>query len=336
MNDDLGRCVYCGLGQFYKTTNGANANKVKILVFPNFSTFNFSAFAAKCVTDFLNAMEVPKFASLAEECGYWKQKCKMLTVEKSDAQKEYEDYMADSKQLEAEYETIIKQNEKQMSKLDQKVQQLQLENDSLQKKLQTCLSELSEKEHLLENVDRERTNLKKYLTQLEQKNDDLERANRIVTESVNSFETMLNQAYEKNALLESEVDEKEKLQIKLQRLMDEARDLKQELKVREQGRENSKDTDDAIGDTLNNPLGFTAASPTKNGPDINKNHGNAIASSTRVTAISIIYDLLRRIDRIESKLADWKKISAAAAATTNSTSTTSELYHGSPIDKYNN
>jgi hypothetical protein len=40
---------------------------------------------------------------------------------------------------------------------------------------------------------------------------------------VAGFETMLNQAYEKNALLENEVDEKEQMQIKLQRLMDEAR-----------------------------------------------------------------------------------------------------------------
>lgn len=34
---------------------------------------------------------------------------------------------------------------------------------------------------------------------------------------------MLNQAYEKNALLEMEVDEKEVLQVKLQRLVDETR-----------------------------------------------------------------------------------------------------------------
>lgn len=58
---------------------------------------------------------------------------------------------------------------------------------------------------------------------MEQINDDLERAHRIVTESVTGFETMLNQAYEKNALLEIEVDEKEMLQVKLQRLMDETR-----------------------------------------------------------------------------------------------------------------
>ena len=45
----------------------------------------------------------------------------------------------------------------------------------------------------------------------------------VASESVAEFETMLNQAYEKNALLELEVDEKERMQVKLQRLMDEAR-----------------------------------------------------------------------------------------------------------------
>lgn len=43
---------------------------------------------------------------------------------------------------------------------------------------------------------------------------------------------MLNQAYEKNAMLEMEIDEKAQMQENLQRLMDEARDLKQELKIR--------------------------------------------------------------------------------------------------------
>lgn len=64
-----------------------------------------------------------------------------------------------------------------------------------------------------------------YIRELEQKNDDLERANRIVSESVEGIETMLNLAYEKNALLEMEIDEKEAMQVKLQRLMDETRGI---------------------------------------------------------------------------------------------------------------
>lgn len=69
----------------------------------------------------------------------------------------------------------------------------------------------------------ERDSLKSYVRELEQKNDDLERTNRVVSESVSGFEAMLNQAYEKNAMLEMEIDEKEQMQINLQRLMDEAR-----------------------------------------------------------------------------------------------------------------
>lgn len=69
----------------------------------------------------------------------------------------------------------------------------------------------------------ERDSLKTYIRELEQKNDDLERTNRVVSESVSGFEAMLNQAYEKNAMLEMEIDEKEQMQINLQRLMDEAR-----------------------------------------------------------------------------------------------------------------
>lgn len=73
------------------------------------------------------------------------------------------------------------------------------------------------------SVCEEKDRLKLYTRELEQVNDDLERAHRVVTESVAGFEAMLNQAYEKNALLEIEVDEKEVLQVKLQRLMDETR-----------------------------------------------------------------------------------------------------------------
>lgn len=69
----------------------------------------------------------------------------------------------------------------------------------------------------------ERESMKSYIRELEQKNDDLERTNRVVSESVSGFEAMLNQAYEKNAMLEMEIDEKEQLQINLQRLRDEAR-----------------------------------------------------------------------------------------------------------------
>lgn len=45
--------------------------------------------------------------------------------------------------------------------------------------------------------------------------------------SLGEFESKLNEALERNAILESELDEKDELSETVQRLRDEARDLKQ-------------------------------------------------------------------------------------------------------------
>ncbi|KAL3877780.1 hypothetical protein ACJMK2_035431 [Sinanodonta woodiana] len=71
--------------------------------------------------------------------------------------------------------------------------------------------------------------LQKYVRELEQTNDDLERAKRATVVSLEDFESRLNQAIERNAFLESELDEKETLAITVQRMKDEARDLRHEL-----------------------------------------------------------------------------------------------------------
>lgn len=97
------------------------------------------------------------------------------------------------------------------------------------------------------------------IRELEQKNDDLERAERTVSETVAAIESALNNAIERNAILESEVDEKETLKEKLQRLVDETRgslfvieslyfyfdkylisDLKQELHVKDRCPDNER------------------------------------------------------------------------------------------------
>lgn len=52
--------------------------------------------------------------------------------------------------------------------------------------------------------------------------------------SLGEFESKLNEALERNAILESELDEKDELAETVQRLRDEARDLKQGRFVRVQ------------------------------------------------------------------------------------------------------
>lgn len=52
--------------------------------------------------------------------------------------------------------------------------------------------------------------------------------------SLGEFESKLNEALERNSILEMELDDKDELAETVQRLRDEARDLKQEIAVRQQ------------------------------------------------------------------------------------------------------
>lgn len=72
-------------------------------------------------------------------------------------------------------------------------------------------------------MTKEYEQLREHTREVEQKNDDLERANRVIGATVSDLETMLNQAYEKNEFLELEVEDKESLTVKHQRVLDELR-----------------------------------------------------------------------------------------------------------------
>ena len=91
--------------------------------------------------------------------------------------------------------------------------------------------QISELETELAEIKGIKEKLHKYVRELEQQNDDLERAKRSTLASLEDFEGRLNIAIERNAFLESELDEKENLRGVVQRLKDETRDLRQELKV---------------------------------------------------------------------------------------------------------
>lgn len=80
-----------------------------------------------------------------------------------------------------------------------------------------------EKRHNDLNGEHER--LREHVRKVEQLNDDLERTNRVVSATVSDLEAMLTEAYEKNQLLESEVEDKESLTEKHQRVLDELRGL---------------------------------------------------------------------------------------------------------------
>ncbi|XP_055638964.1 nuclear distribution protein nudE homolog [Toxorhynchites rutilus septentrionalis] len=326
------------------------------------------------------------FTSVEEECLYWKERCLKLSQERNDVQREFDDFTEESRQLEAELEMTIEQQEKKIRDLNQLVSTLRVECESFKRKVVNSENESNKIDADYKHLTKENEKFKVYIRELEQKNDDLERANRVASESVAEFESMLNQAYEKNALLELEVDEKERMQIKLQRLMDEARDLKQELKVRNipKGEEDGveHETEDTVMEDKTQDLAneSRSATPGSNAianiclsatklENINNNINNKktdttiaaitksvikldlestigsietvmpqadenalqqklimerngnintslalipsplnapMAPSDRVSTLSIVADLLRRLDNMEAKLKAWK------------------------------
>lgn len=93
----------------------------------------------------------------------------------------------------------------------------------LQKKITTFETDYNKLDNSFTQLNIEYEQLREHTRKLEQNNDDLERANRVVSATVSDLEQMLNQAYEKNEFLELEVEDKETLTVKHQRVLDELR-----------------------------------------------------------------------------------------------------------------
>ncbi|XP_028967334.1 nuclear distribution protein nudE-like 1-A [Galendromus occidentalis] len=170
-----------------------------------------------------------KFSSIQEEMEYYKSRY-------LETQQEFDEFQHDSRELEQEMETQLTQLEKENVELKRNLQKAQTERDVYAEKLAFGTNELKDQLETLEKELLEERDLNERLShqirELEQNNDDLERAKRALAASLEEFEKNVNQALERNAFLENELDEKEELSCMVQRLKEETSDLKRELAVR--------------------------------------------------------------------------------------------------------
>ncbi|KRZ81000.1 Nuclear distribution protein nudE-like 1-B, partial [Trichinella papuae] len=224
--------------------------------------------------------------TLKNEVNHWKSVAESFKNNFATLKEEYNDFQAESRELEAELEAQLDQTEKKNSDLMRHNQQLKMECNGLRTKLE-CLQNENRKQvtMLEEELNRlrvERDELHRYVRELEQVNDHLERAHR--------------SAIERNALLESELDEKDALRAHIQRLKEETRDLKQELDVK--GRieqtayvKNSRMSESHIpnGDVKRVSLRKPLERSTSTG-EVNR----CSATTSRLTAFTILTDLWRR------------------------------------------
>lgn len=179
----------------------------------------------------------PAFRTPQEEVAFYREQALKYEAKWREAQLELDEFQASSRDLEAELESQLAQYEASNRELRTMVARLQVDNEGLQEKLQQSQREgtrqVQELQVQLADVTASRAELQTYIRELEQSNDDLERAKRATVASLEEFESKLNQAIERNAFLESELDDKEAMSCMVQRLKDEARDLKQELMIRQ-------------------------------------------------------------------------------------------------------
>ncbi|XP_013792976.1 nuclear distribution protein nudE homolog 1-like, partial [Limulus polyphemus] len=119
-------------------------------------------------------------------------------------------------------------------------------------------------------------------------------------------------AIERNAFLESELDEKETLAGLVQRLKDEARDLRQELLIHK-SLSKPLDNDSRIKKTVldidSNKLRSEHQTQTGTLNKVVPPTGHTrLTPSARISALNIVGDLLRKIGALESKLASCRTL----------------------------
>ncbi|XP_012695189.1 nuclear distribution protein nudE-like 1-B [Clupea harengus] len=283
---------------------------------------------------------MPKFSSKDEEIEYWKNLSIKYKKSCLDAQEELQEFQEGSRELEAELEAQLCQAEHRIRDLQAENQRLKNEVDSLKDKLEQQYAQSYKQTSMLEDDLVQTRGIKeqlhKYVRELEQANDDLERAKRATIVSLEDFEQRLNQAIERNAFLESELDEKESLLVSVQRLKDEARDLRQELAVRERTVDPTRMSapssptldidkmDTAVQASLSlpaTPVGKNIEHPFITQKVLtNGNCGNsALTPSARISALNIVGDLLRKVGALESKLAACRNFAKDQTARKNYT-----------------
>lgn len=284
-------------------------------------------------------MDVPTFSNPQDEADFWKQKACEFKRSLDETREELEEFQGSSRDLELELEAQLEQSETRCSDYKQQLNRLAIENDQYKERLEKQSNEFNNQitnlQSELGQIKSLKEDLTRYIRELEQANDDLERAKRATVSSLEDFEGRLNMAIERNAFLESELDEKESLKVTVQRLKDEARDLRQELCLKGDEPDNDKAVEHQ--NLMNNFTQQSPHAPKRIPPpkiiDSNKlvpaqtlltdslpatpiksqsiqlnSNGVPMTPSARISALNIVGDLLRKVGALESRLASCRTL----------------------------
>ena len=161
----------------------------------------------------------------------WQQIAEERFKKLAELQTEYEEFQATSREFEAELERELDMKERALKDANNNTSRIIEERDALRVRVVTLQGELTRLQEESTKLRESDIALKDQVRQLEQKNDDLERTLRVTATSLEEMENRFNKTLEEKALLSTELSDKEVLQVSMQRLKDEVRDLKQELSL---------------------------------------------------------------------------------------------------------
>ncbi|XP_063790438.1 nuclear distribution protein nudE homolog 1 [Pseudophryne corroboree] len=278
----------------------------------------------------MDDLERNTFDSEAEEILYWKSLATNYRKCAREAQEELNEFQEASREYEAELEAQLHQTEGRNRELLLENNRLRMDLESIKEKYEEqhagSYIQISTLESDLSQTKAVQNQLQKYVRELEQANDDLERTKRSTITSLEDFEQRLNQAIERNAFLESELDEKENHLECIQRLKDETRDLRQELAVQHKQEKVKPVTNDgpeaeridtavqASPSLPSTPVGHRGSISGLSLPmqfrtcldEGYSGSGTPLTPSARISALNIVGDLLKKVGALESKLASCR------------------------------
>eukprot|EP00128_Syssomonas_multiformis_P003808 Colp12_sorted_trinity150504_noHs@26475 len=174
------------------------------------------------------------FASPEEEISYWKS----LYLE---TKEEYDEFLTSSRDLEAElereaqhYENLTKDYKSKLERLEREYEGVK---DRFAEQQRQSLAQITSLQQQMTELQKRNEQNAKYIRELEQSNDDYERSERIAETSLKELSDRLNEVIERNALLESEIHEKNTMLIDMHRVQEELRDIRYDMKVQKERRE---------------------------------------------------------------------------------------------------
>jgi len=248
------------------------------------------------------------------EIAYWKAKAEEWRNVALESRLELEEFQNESRELEGELETQLKQEEEKNKSLNILTGKLQHEKSEMKVKLlelnRDHENEVAELEGELNEMRSIKEEMDKYVRELEQQNDDLERAKRNTLASLEEFESSMNAAIERNAFLESELDEKDNLAMAVYRLKEEAKELRSELLVLNPQVENDLGTgqlhrtnEDDVVQVVNNinKMDIVETPVKPKDRDVTSDAHPLSTPSARISALSIVGNCLRKIGALELK-----------------------------------